>query len=370
MRFTFIDAAKAEFPIQRLCQVLEVSQSGYFAWRSRPACQRQRDDLVLLAHVRSAFRESNGTYGSPRMTRELQDQGLPIGRRRTARLMRENGLKARQKRRFKRTTDSHHAFPIAPNLLEQDFSAERPNQKWNADISYVWTSEGWLYLAVVLDLFARRVVGWAVSDRLHKELALEALRKALAIRRPGEGLTHHADRGSQYCSIEYQAELRKHGIRISMSGKGNCYRQCRGRDLLQDLEIRAGLAHRLPDPSRGQGGDRPLHRRLLQPRPASFDTGLCQSGSVRKAGRIATKPLSTKPKQIQREAGRPAAREPVHHAPAERLSWRRAHGGRRGAAEASPAWCASATWMRLPKKVDRAGLHAGCPTGARRLVRR
>ncbi|WP_418294697.1 IS3 family transposase [Microvirga ossetica] len=223
MRFTFIDAAKAEFPIQRLCQVLEVSQSGYFAWRSRPACQRQRDDLVLLAHVRSAFRESNGTYGSPRMTRELQDQGLPIGRRRTARLMRENGLKARQKRRFKRTTDSHHAFPIAPNLLEQDFSAERPNQKWNADISYVWTSEGWLYLAVVLDLFARRVVGWAVSDRLHKELALEALRKALAIRRPGEGLTHHADRGSQYCSIEYQAELRKHGIRISMSGTGNCF---------------------------------------------------------------------------------------------------------------------------------------------------
>jgi putative transposase len=115
---------------------------------------------VLLAHVRSAFRESKGTYGSPRMTRELQDQGLPIGRRRTARLMRENGLKARQKRRFKRTTDSHHAFPIAPNLIEQDFSAERPNQKWNADISYVWTNEGWLYLAVVLDLFARRVVGW------------------------------------------------------------------------------------------------------------------------------------------------------------------------------------------------------------------
>jgi putative transposase len=117
MRFTFIDAVKAEFPSQRLCQVLEVSQSGYFAWRSRPACQRQRDDLVLLAHVRSAFRESNGTYGSPRMTRELQGQGLPIGRRRTARSMRENGLKARQKRRFKRTTDSHHAFPIAPNLL-------------------------------------------------------------------------------------------------------------------------------------------------------------------------------------------------------------------------------------------------------------
>jgi putative transposase len=223
MKFKFIDVAKENFPVTCLCQVLAVSQSGYFAWRSRPASPRQREDLVLLADIRSAFTLSNGTYGSPRMTRELQDEGLTVGRRRTARLMCENGLKVRQKRRFTRTTDSHHALPIAPNLLKQDFSAERPNQKWNADISYVWTSEGWLYLAVVLDLFARRVVGWAVSDRLHKELALEALRKALAIRRPGEGLIHHADRGSQYCSIKYQAELRKYGIRISMSGKGNCY---------------------------------------------------------------------------------------------------------------------------------------------------
>jgi putative transposase len=223
MRFQLIDAAKEEFPVQRLCQVLGVSPSGYFAWRSRPASCRQREDLVLLAHIRAAFARSKGTYGSPRMTRELQDESLEVGRRRTARLMRENGLKARPKRRFKRTTDSHHAFPVAPNLLEQDFSAERPNQKWAADISYVWTNEGWLYLAVVLDLFARRVVGWAVSDRLHQELALEALRKALAIRRPSEGLTHHADRGSQYCSTAYQAALEKHGIRISMSGKGNCF---------------------------------------------------------------------------------------------------------------------------------------------------
>jgi putative transposase len=178
MKFQFIDAANESFPVTRLCQVLGVSQSGYFAWRSRPA-------------------RSNGTYGSPRVTRELQDEGLEVGRRRTARLMRENGLKARQKRRFKRTTDSHHAFPIAPNLIEQDFSAERPNQKWNADISYVWTGEGWLYLAVVLDLFARRVVGWAVSDRLHKELALAALRRALVVRRPSAGLIHHSDRGTQ-----------------------------------------------------------------------------------------------------------------------------------------------------------------------------
>src|SRR5215218_1777888 len=137
MRFQLIDAAKREFPIQRLCKVLDVSPSGYFAWKNRPASRRQREDLVLLAHVRSAFIQSHETYGSPRVTRELQDAGLTVGRRRTARLMSENGLKARQKRRFKRTTDSYHAFPIAPNLLEQDFSAERPNQKWNADISYV-----------------------------------------------------------------------------------------------------------------------------------------------------------------------------------------------------------------------------------------
>jgi len=223
VRFQPIDAAKKEFPVQRLCKVLGVSQSGYFAWRGRPACQRQRDDLVLLAHVRSAFALSNETYGSPRVTRELQDRGLSVGRRRTARLMRENGLKARRPRRFKRTTDSPHAFPVAPNLLEQNFAAERPDEKWGADLSHIWTREGWLYLAVVIDLFARRVVGWAVSDRLHKELALTALRRALAIRRPSGGLIHHSDRGSQYCSAEYQAELRKRGILISMSGKGNRY---------------------------------------------------------------------------------------------------------------------------------------------------
>ena len=197
MRFGLIDGAKAEFPVHRLCRVLGVSQSGYFAWRGRLVCRRQRDDMVLLAHVRSAFALSNGTYGSPRMTRELRDGGLTVGRRRIARLMRQNGLRARQKRRFKRTTDSHHAWPVAPNLLEQDFTATGPDRKWGADISYVWTREGWLYLAVVIDLFARRVVGWATADRLHRDLALAALRNALTMRRPAAGLIHHSDRGSQ-----------------------------------------------------------------------------------------------------------------------------------------------------------------------------
>jgi putative transposase len=197
MRFGLVDQAKEEFPVHRLCGVLGVSQSGYFAWKGRPASDRQQRDMVLLAHVRSSFALSNGTYGSPRMTRELRDNGLAVGRCRTARLMRENGLVARQKRRFKRTTDSQHGWPVAANLLEQDFTATRPDEKWGADISYVWTREGWLYLAVVIDLFARRVVGWSTSDRLHRDLALAALRKALAIRRPMAGLIHHSDRGSQ-----------------------------------------------------------------------------------------------------------------------------------------------------------------------------
>lgn len=137
--------------------------------------------------------------------------------------MRENGMHARQKHRFKKTTDSHHAFPVAPNIIAQDFAATGPNQKWGADISYIWTREGWMYLAVVLDLFARRVVGWAVSDRLHRRRALQALEKAITMRRPPKGLIHHSDRGSQYCSLDYQARLKASGITISMSGKGNCY---------------------------------------------------------------------------------------------------------------------------------------------------
>lgn len=223
MKFRFIDQAKTEFPAYRLCKVLGVSQSGYFSWKNRPASHRQREDMVMLAHVRSAYALSHETYGSPRMTRELQDSGFAIGRRRTARLMRENGLHARQKRRFKRTTDSQHSFPVAPNIIDQDFAATGPNQKWGVDISYVWTREGWLYLSVVIDLFSRRVVGWAVGDRLHRQLAINALQKAIVMRRPEPGLIHHSDRGSQYCSIDYQALLRSKGIMISMSGKGNCY---------------------------------------------------------------------------------------------------------------------------------------------------
>ncbi len=226
-----------------MCKVLGVSQSGFHSWKDRPACQRQQQDMVLLAHVRSAFKLSNGTYGSPRMTRELQDDGHAVGRRRTARLMHENGLVARQKRRFKRTTDSEHSWPVAPNLLDQVFEAEAPEQKWGVDISYIWTREGWLYLSIVLDLFSRRVVGWTTSDRLHRALALSALRKALIVRQPAAGLIHHSDRGSQYCSLDYQAELRRKRHPDLNVGKGQLLRQRHGRDLLQDPQVRTRLAH-------------------------------------------------------------------------------------------------------------------------------
>jgi putative transposase len=223
MTYRLIDAKKAEIPVSRSCRLLGVSSSGYYAWKRRKPSLRQYADMVLLAHIRHQFELSHETYGSPRMDAELKAAGLSCGRHRIARLMRDNGLKALMKRRYKKTTDSAHGGPVAPNLLDQDFSAEGPNRKWGVDISYIWTAEGWLYLAVVIDLYSRRVVGWAVSDRMKKDLAIKALLRAIAIRRPEPGLIHHSDRGSQYCSDEYQKVLKNHGMEVSMSGKGNCY---------------------------------------------------------------------------------------------------------------------------------------------------
>lgn len=223
MIYRLIDAKKAEIPVNRSCRLLAVSGSGYYAWKRWKASARQQADMVLLAHVRHHFEVSHETYGSPRMHAELKAAGLRCGRHRIARLMRDNGLKALMKRRYKKTTDRAHGGPVAPNLLDQDFSAPGPNRKWGSDISYIWTAEGWLYLAVVIDLFSRRVVGWAVNDRMKKDLAITALRRAIAVRRPEPGLIHHSDRGSQYCSDEYQQILRDQDMVISMSGKGNCY---------------------------------------------------------------------------------------------------------------------------------------------------
>ena len=223
MSFALIDAKRAEVPIETACAALEVSVSGFYAWKRRPASARQSDDMIMLSYIRSEFSTSNETYGSPRMHAELKESGLAIGLRRVARLMSENGMKARQKTRFKKTTDSDHGGPVANNVLDQDFTADSPDQKWGVDISYVWTAEGWLYLAIVLDLFSRKIVGWHLSDRMKRGLAMDALRHAIALRQPPAGLIHHSDRGSQYCSADYRRLLRDHNLVASMSGRGNCY---------------------------------------------------------------------------------------------------------------------------------------------------
>ena len=225
MRFRFIDAEMVglAMPASRLCKLLQVSVSGYYAWRNRSPSQRQLDDMVLLAHVRAAFRCSRETYGAERVHHELAGNGVEIGRHRVARLMRENGLSPKRKQKFKKTTDSQHNKAVASNLLDQDFSAEAPNRKWAADISYIWTAQGWLYLAVIIDLYSRRVIGWAAGARITSDLPRRALNRAIALRQPGAGVIHHSDRGSQYCSDVYQARLGELGFLVSMSGKGNCY---------------------------------------------------------------------------------------------------------------------------------------------------
>jgi putative transposase len=223
MMYRLIDTNKAKMPIDRMCRMMAVSVSGYYAWRDRKPSLHQCYDVVLTTHIKAQFACSNQTYGAPRMQAELREEGLVAGRHRVARLMRENGLKALQKRRFRKTTDSHHNCPVAFNILDQDFACNGPDQKWGADISYIWTAEGWLYLAIVLDLYSRRIVGWATSDRLKKGLALKALSQAILMRQPPAGLIHHSDRGSQYCSDDYRRLLQSHNLTASMSGKGNCY---------------------------------------------------------------------------------------------------------------------------------------------------
>ena len=223
MKFGFIHAEKAHHAVRMLCRVLSVSPSGYYAWLARPPSTHATEDERLATHIRAVHTESDGTYGSPRIHAELREQGLSTSRKRVARLMREQGIQAVPTKRFRTTTDSDHAFVVAPNLLERDFVAERPNDVWVSDITYVWTWEGWLYLAVVLDLFSRRVVGWAVSDHMRTELVLDALSMAVRRRLPEPGLVHHSDRGSQYASTDYQLELARHGIVCSMSRRGDCY---------------------------------------------------------------------------------------------------------------------------------------------------
>lgn len=222
MKFAFILAEKA-FPITILCSVLEVSRSGFHAWRKRPPPRRARSDAQLTTHVASIHERSRKTYGSPRVHAELKAKGVRVGKKRVERLMRENGIRARRKRRFRKTTDSKHPHPIAPNVLARKFDVAAPNRVWATDVTAIWTLEGWLFLAVMLDLYSRRVVGWAASANNDTALATDALRAALRTRRPATGLMHHSDRGTPYASAEYRAALARHGLVASMSRKGDCW---------------------------------------------------------------------------------------------------------------------------------------------------
>lgn len=223
MKFAFIQAERANFPVAFMCKQLEVSRSGYYAWVDRPAPAKTSTDAELAAEIEAAHERSRGTYGSPRVHAELKAAGRRVGRKRVERLMRENGLQARRKRRYRRTTNSNHGNPVAPNVVARQFEPTAANQVWATDVTYVWTLEGWLYLAVMLDLFSRRVVGWAVSDVNDTTLALDALSAALRTRRPRPGLVHHSDRGSPYASDDYRATLKAHGLVASMSRTGDCW---------------------------------------------------------------------------------------------------------------------------------------------------
>ena len=223
MRFQFIDGHRDAFAVVLMCEALTVAPSGYYAWRSRPPSRREMANRALKATIKKVLDDSDQTYGSPRIYQVMRKMGLLCSQNRVARLMRAEGLRAKQVRRFRSTTQRNHSHRVAANVLQRDFAVERPNQKWLADITYIPTLEGWLYLAAILDLFGRRVVGWAMAERMTTDLTLRALKMALQQRRPGPGLVHHSDQGSQYTDGRYQALLATHGIEASMNSAGTWY---------------------------------------------------------------------------------------------------------------------------------------------------
>jgi putative transposase len=224
VKFAFVQEHRRRWPVGTTCGVLKVSRSGYYRWRNRKPSARQLRQEQLLEKIRIAHLENQELYGSPRVHRALLIDGERVSRNTVAKLMRQAKIRARTRRKFvPRTTDSRHHQPVARNLLARDFEASASDRKWVADITYVPTSQGWLYLAAVLDCFSRRIVGWAMSDTLGADLAGDALAMALQQRRPGPDLIHHSDRGVQYASEDYQQLLARHGITPSMSGRGNCY---------------------------------------------------------------------------------------------------------------------------------------------------
>jgi transposase InsO family protein len=224
VKFAFIKAHLAMFAVETVCEVLEVARSGYYAWLERPESARATRRLELAVKIKAIHEENRSVYGSPRVCRALKAEGESVCENTVARVMKEQEIRAKTKRKFvPRTTDSNHSQPVADNVLDRQFTADLPNQKWAVDITYIPTAEGWLYLAGVIDLCSRMIVGWSMADHMKTNLVSDALTMAIARRSPGQGLLHHSDRGVQYTADAYQYLLQSHGMEPSMSGKGNCW---------------------------------------------------------------------------------------------------------------------------------------------------
>jgi putative transposase len=224
VKFSFIEEHLGEFPVDAACDTLAVSRSGYYAWLERPESSRSKRRVDLAAKIKTIHEQNRRVYGSPRIFKALKAQGEEVCENTVAKVMAERDIKAKTKQKFiPRTTDSNHASPVTANVLDRQFQADLPNRKWAVDITYISTDEGWLYLAGVLDLCSRKIVGWSMADHMRAELPIDALSMAVARRRPGVGLLHHSDRGVQYACDEYQHLLKSYGMELSMSGKGDCW---------------------------------------------------------------------------------------------------------------------------------------------------
>ncbi len=223
MKFRFISEHVETFTVGRMCKLLNVSRSGFYAWKKRPESRRSRENRVLENRIRLSHANSHGIYGAPRIHQDLNDDGVRCEKNRVARIMRNAGIRSRTRKKFKATTNSRHNLPVAQNLLDRDFNAKAPDTAWVGDITYIWTDEGWLYLAVLLDLYNREVLDWSAASRMTRQLAIDALEMALGKRQPEQGLLHHTDRGSQYASADYQKILKERGMICGMSRKGNCH---------------------------------------------------------------------------------------------------------------------------------------------------
>ena len=242
MRYRFIDAHKKAWPVNLMCGVLNVSRSGFYHWLGRGLSRRTQSNKELDRRIHELFARHRQRYGAPRITDDLHDEGIECSENRVARRMRALGLKAIQAKKFKVTTDSNHSKPVAPDLIEQDFSAQAPNEKWVSDISYIWTDEGWLYLAVIMDLYSPAIVGWSMSRLMTQQLVCDALTMALFRRHFPKGTIIHSDRGSQYCSKRYQRLIRNNGLRCSMGHTANCYDNAAMESFFHTLKVE--LVHR------------------------------------------------------------------------------------------------------------------------------